>query len=56
MTELEKLKNVFDELRIGYTENTSSFPIDQIEIFLHYSDMTFVFDSAGKYITYDISY
>lgn len=56
MTELEKLKKVFDDLGIKYSEDESSFPIRQIEIFIHYSNITFVFDTAGKYITSDISY
>lgn len=55
-TDLEKLKTTFDDLGIGYTENKYDFPEEyykHIEIFLHYSNMTFVFNLNGKYITYD---
>ena len=55
MTELEKLKKVFDDLGIKYSEDESSYKIGEIEIFIHYSNITFVFDADGEYITYDIS-
>jgi hypothetical protein len=55
LTDLEKLKNTFNDLGISYTENKREIPYESIEIFLHYSNIIFVFDLKGKYITYDIS-
>jgi len=53
MTDLEKLKTTFTDIGIGYSENKQEMPYPHIEIFLHYSNMTFIFDLEGKYITYD---
>jgi len=53
MTDLGKLKITFNDLGIGYSENKQEIPYQHIEIFLHYSNMTFIFDLEGKYITYD---
>lgn len=55
MTDLEKLKNVYDELGIGYIENRNNYPCDHYEIFVWYSNITFEFDLDEKYIGYDIS-
>jgi len=55
MTDLEKLKNVYDELGIGYTENRNDFSYIHYEIFVWQSNITFEFDIDEKYIGYDIS-
>ena len=48
MNQLEKMKNLFDELGILYSEESDSF--DHIYLFLHYTGVEFYFDMNGKYL------
>ena len=48
LTDLEKLKKTFDELEIGYTENTDW--VNHKYLFIHYTGVEFYFDEDGKYL------
>ena len=56
MNDLEKLTKVFDELKIEYTKTEHCHPNNNIEIFLHESNFTFVFSNDGEYVYYDACY
>ena len=58
MTDLEKLKNTFNEIGIKYSVNMFKLPTDHTDntdIFIWGSNLTLVFDVNGKYIYSDIS-
>jgi hypothetical protein len=54
-TQLGQLTDVFDELGIGYTKEIKNFPYEHMEIFLQYSNISYLFSMEGNYMGYEIS-
>lgn len=48
MSQLDNMKNMFDDLEILYSERNDLF--DHIYLFLHYTGVEFYFDKNGKYL------
>lgn len=57
MTDYEKMKHLYNELGIGFTAELDRCDNDYKVIFIHNTNVTFMFDCiTEKYITMNISY